>query len=221
MVRVHIVADEDIHIQRLTSALTQRGIECTLGRDTPDTTRRQAADLVLVELDGSPDCAGAQYLAERPAQQRLPPVIALISIDELDTFDPGVAIEDFVAEPWDATEVVHRVRRTLRRVHGIGRGESIQCGDLVIDLDNCEVTLSGRAIPLAFKEYELLKYLAGNRGRVFTREALLDAVWGYDYFGGDRTVDVHIRRLRSKIEDPTHTFIDTVRNIGYRFRKDA
>ena len=71
---------------------------------------------------------------------------------------------------------------------------------------------------LTFREYELLKFLAGNRGRVFTREALLNKVWGYDYYGGDRTVDVHIRRLRSKTEDSNHAFIETVRNIGYRFK---
>ena len=99
--------------------------------------------------------------------------------------------------------------------------ELIRCGDLVIDLAKCEVSLSGRLIPLTFKEYELLRFLASNRGRVFTREALLNKVWGYDYYGGDRTVDVHIRRLRSKIEDPTHTFIETVRNIGYKFRDEA
>ena len=73
-------------------------------------------------------------------------------------------------------------------------------------------------VELTFKEYELLKFLAGNKGRVCTRETLLDKVWGYDYYGGDRTVDVHVRRLRSKIEDSKHIFIDTVRNIGYRFR---
>jgi two-component system alkaline phosphatase synthesis response regulator PhoP len=97
----------------------------------------------------------------------------------------------------------------------------VRCGDLVIDLDNCEVTVAGRLITLTFKEYELLRFMAAIPGRVFTRDALLDEVWGHDYFGGDRTVDVHIRRLRSKIEDSTHTFIDTVRNIGYRFSKDT
>jgi two-component system alkaline phosphatase synthesis response regulator PhoP len=73
---------------------------------------------------------------------------------------------------------------------------------------------------LTFREYQLLKFLASNKGKVFTREALLNKVWGWDYYGGDRTVDVHIRRLRSKIEDPTHTFIETVRNIGYRLREN-
>jgi len=98
-------------------------------------------------------------------------------------------------------------------------GELIKCDGLVIDLAKCEVTMGCKVVELTFKEYELLKFLASNRGRVYTREALLDKVWGYDYYGGDRTVDVHIRRLRSKIEDSKHTFIETVRNIGYRFRK--
>ena len=78
-----------------------------------------------------------------------------------------------------------------------------------------------KVVELTFKEYELLKFLASNRGRVYTREALLNKVWGYDYYGGDRTVDVHVRRLRSKIEDSKRTFIETVRNIGYRFIKEV
>ena len=93
----------------------------------------------------------------------------------------------------------------------------IKCGDLVIDLAKYEATLSNKAVMLTFKEYELLKFLAGNPGRVFTREALLNRVWGYDYYGGDRTVDVHVRRLRSKIGGLGQDFIETVRNIGYRF----
>ena len=99
--------------------------------------------------------------------------------------------------------------------------ELIRRDDLVIDLARIEVSVAGRPIVLAFREYELLKFLASNPGRVFTRDVLLDRVWGYDYFGGDRTVDVHIRRLRSKIEDSGHVFIETVRNIGYRFKKNT
>ena len=90
---------------------------------------------------------------------------------------------------------------------------------MTIDLVTCEVTVDGRKADLTFKEYELLKLMARNRGRVFTREALLDKIWGYDYYGGDRTVDVHMRQLRSKMSDATHTYIETVRNIGYRFVK--
>jgi two-component system, OmpR family, alkaline phosphatase synthesis response regulator PhoP len=80
--------------------------------------------------------------------------------------------------------------------------------------------VAGRVIDLTFTEYELLKLLMSQKGSVFSREILLNKIWGYDYFGGDRTVDVHITRLRSKIEDANHTYIETVRNIGYRFKAD-
>jgi len=89
---------------------------------------------------------------------------------------------------------------------------------MVINLTNYEVTISGKIISLTFKEFELLKFMVRNQGRVFSRDDLLRKIWGYEYYGGDRTVDVHIRRLRSKIEDGNHSFIETVRNIGYRFR---
>ena len=83
--------------------------------------------------------------------------------------------------------------------------------------DWAKAFVGGRPMELTYKEYELLRFLATNRDKVFTREALLNRVWGYDFYGGARTVDVHIRRLRSKIEDGHHTFIETVRNVGYRF----
>ena len=81
------------------------------------------------------------------------------------------------------------------------------------------MTIRGDRVSLTFKEYELLKLLAENPGRVFSRYALLNQIWGYEYFGGTRTVDVHIRRLRSKIEDAEHNFIETIWNVGYRFRE--
>jgi DNA-binding response OmpR family regulator len=129
-------------------------------------------------------------------------------------------IDDFVIVPYQTDELILRIKRLLQKVKNIESGDLLKCDGLTIDLIKYEVTLENRVIELTFKEYELLLYLASNRGRVFTREALLNKVWGYDYFGGDRTVDVHIRRLRSKIEDPDHSFIETVRNIGYRFKKD-
>ena len=86
-----------------------------------------------------------------------------------------------------------------------------------IDLDSYEVTISGDKVILTYKEFQLLCLMANTPGRVYSREALLSSVWGYDYFGGTRTVDVHIRRLRSKIENKGSIFIDTIRNVGYRF----
>ena len=93
----------------------------------------------------------------------------------------------------------------------------LRCGDLEMDLANYTVQVGDRPVELTYKEYELLRVLATNPGRVLNRETLLNKVWGYDFYGGARTVDVHIRRLRFKIEDRHHSFIETVRNVGYRF----
>jgi DNA-binding response OmpR family regulator len=144
-------------------------------------------------------------------------LIALMSAEMLDRPNEYLGIDDFIIKPYDNRELVVRARRLLQR--NVKENEMLRCEDLVIDLANCEVRVGGRIVELTFKEYELLKFLAKDRGRVFSRETLLNKVWGYDYFGGDRTVDVHIRRLRSKIEVSGQIFIETVRNIGYRFKK--
>jgi DNA-binding response OmpR family regulator len=93
----------------------------------------------------------------------------------------------------------------------------IKVGELVVDQANYAVYIAGQPLELTFKEYELLRFLATHRGRVFTREALLNQVWGYDYYGGNRTVDVHIRRIRAKLGTPYEDLVETVRNVGYRF----
>jgi DNA-binding response OmpR family regulator len=145
------------------------------------------------------------------------PVIALVARERLDDIGGHYDVDDFFSSDGDVRELALRVKRLLHRAKTADGSELIMSGGLVIDLAKCEVSVGGRVVELTFKEYELLKCLASNKGRVYTRETLLNKVWGYDYYGGDRTVDVHIRRLRSKIEDAKHTFIETVRNIGYRF----
>ena len=127
--------------------------------------------------------------------------------------------DDFALWPASSAELLLRVRAILRRRANVDSEHILRCGDLLLDLANYKVTLDGRPVELTFKEYELLRFLASNRDKVFTREALLNRVWGYDYFGGARTVDVHIRRLRSKVEDRGHSFIETIRNVGYRFHE--
>jgi len=126
--------------------------------------------------------------------------------------------EDFLCEPYSPAELNIRVRRALRRLYSTDPDGTIRAGDLVIDLKGRRVVLRGEPVLLTFKEYELLKLLASNPGRVFSRETLLNRIWGHDYLGGDRTVDVHIRRLRAKIERYGERLIETVRGIGYRFR---
>jgi two-component system alkaline phosphatase synthesis response regulator PhoP len=152
-------------------------------------------------------------------KQKKMPVIALVVAEDLLRLDDYDEIDDFIIYPCDNTELLLRIKRLLRQTGEADDEEKIQRNGLTIDLVTCEVTVDGRKADLTYKEYELLKLMASSPGRVFTREALLDKIWGYDYYGGDRTVDVHMRRLRSKIEDANHTYIETVRNIGYRFTK--
>ena len=147
------------------------------------------------------------------------PILLMVDAADIQSAGSFTAWDDFVVLPATDGELEARVAR-LVSVSPIS-GNRILRGDLAIDIDSCEVSLGGRLIELTYKEYELLRFLAANPGRVHSRETLLDRVWGYDYYGGDRTVDVHVRRLRSKIEDANHTYIDTVRNMGYRFRKEG
>jgi DNA-binding response OmpR family regulator len=131
--------------------------------------------------------------------------------------DPASGIDDFIILPSSAHELLARVRLHLWKSHRVDAGDLILAGDVVIDQANYSVSINGKALSLTFKEYELLRFLVAHRGRVFTREALLNQVWGYDYYGGIRTVDVHIRRIRAKLGPEYEDMVETVRNVGYRF----
>ena len=148
--------------------------------------------------------------------------IALMPLKDMDLLITNFSRPsfDFCLPPHDVNEIF------LRLINAIGKSgqenrELIKIGPLIINQESYEVTLEGEKIDLTFKEYELLKYLAAKPGRVFSRESLLHSVWEYDYYGGTRTVDVHVRRLRSKINDIRYNFIETVWNVGYRFKVDS
>ncbi len=147
--------------------------------------------------------------------------IALTPRHRMPHLDPSLPMADFIVSPPDPDELVIRAQRALTAGSGDADDDShiIREGELQIDTSSYEVTIKGERVGLRFKEYELLKLLAENPGRVFSRDALLNQIWGYEYFGGTRTVDVHIRRLRSKIGDAEHHFIETIWNVGYRFRE--
>ncbi len=178
-------------------------------------------DMVILEVADSFPTPKSLNLITRLKKKTALPVLAIADNDNMDSLLTLNKIDDFIILPYQKDELILRIKRLLQKVKNIESSDILKCDGLTIDLVKYEVTLENRVIELTFKEYELLLYLASNKGRVFTREALLNKVWGFDYFGGDRTVDVHIRRLRSKIEDSEHTFIDTVRNIGYRFKKNS
>jgi two-component system, OmpR family, alkaline phosphatase synthesis response regulator PhoP len=185
-------------------------------QDLTEVIAKNSPDIILL------DSLGPELIVETAGEIRERadiPVIAVLKADTVNKVtDHLSAVDDFVVIPFEVKELDLRSRRLLRKQKV--DDERLDCGDLVIDLATCEVTISGNIVPLTFKEYELLKFLVSNQGRVFSRDVLLDKVWGYDYYGGDRTVDVHVRRLRSKIEDANHSFIETVRNIGYRFHTE-
>lgn len=173
-------------------------------------------DLLVVDLALLPSEAQVAFLQRCKSAQL--PVLAVVSKENRASIDPTLAVEDLIFHPFKDSELRTRVRRILWQTGNWDSGQLIRVGDLVIDQERYEVSVAGRKIILTFKEYQLLSLLATNPGRVYSRETLLSRVWEYDYFGGTRTVDVHIRRLRSKVEDANHLFIETVRNVGYRFR---
>jgi len=219
--RVFIIANESEQARKLRAELAQRGFDCLIVPHNDEEIEQiagQPLGVMLLDTNEATTGSEAWEQAQRIRQERQIPLIALVSREKLNGLDSS--IDDFVVKPWELNEVTVRIKRILRKKESIDSEDIIRCGDLVIDSTKCEVSLSGKPIMLTFKEYQLLKFLASNKGKVFTRESLLNKVWGWDYYGGDRTVDVHIRRLRSKIEDPIHTFIETVRNIGYRLREN-
>tara|TARA_B100000029_G_scaffold516824_1_gene635317 strand:- start:29460 stop:30158 length:699 start_codon:yes stop_codon:yes gene_type:complete len=144
-------------------------------------------------------------------------IIVLTVSEAIGNIDVTRGIDDFVCAPYNHNEVDLRIKNALWRRKRVKIEDMIVWGDLVINLENYEVSIRGKTIDLTLKEYELLKYLVMHRGRVFTRNDLLAAVWGYDYFIGTRTVDVHVRRLRMKIERHGVHIITTVRGVGYKF----
>jgi two-component system alkaline phosphatase synthesis response regulator PhoP len=174
-------------------------------------------DVIVLNMSGPDGDVLGRGLLRSTTVSRHVAVIAVVDEERAGRIDLSLGLQDFVLAPLRPDELLARVRHALWRHAGVDAENALRIGDLLIDLANYKVFVAGQLITLTYKEYELLRFLAQNHDRVFTREALLNRVWGYDYYGGARTVDVHIRRLRSKLEDNEHTFIETVRNVGYRF----
>ena len=185
----------------------------------PDSETASSWDAVLVEL-GTSDGNALSTVAERCQELHLP-LLCGLPTDRLAKYDISWGAADFFVVPPATGELTARIRQARQRDNlekeEVGKN-ILRIGDLRIDLDRYEVSNRGKRVLLTFKEYQLLCTLASSPGHVFTRDALLNQIWEYDYYGGTRTVDVHVRRLRSKIEDTGQTYIETVWNVGYRFR---
>lgn len=157
------------------------------------------------------------YSLKKEAALQEIPIVLLLDESEMKSADLPSGIQEILYRPLRLSEAVARIQFLFRRLNKVERKDQIQGGKLTIDVSRYEVRVGERKIDLTYTEFELLKFLCSNPGTVFTREVLLNKVWGYEYYGGTRTVDVHIRRLRSKIETKSQLFIETVRNIGYKF----
>jgi two-component system alkaline phosphatase synthesis response regulator PhoP len=207
--------------QPLAEELERAGFQveaCLLAAAAERLANGEPPYAVIVSLADEPDEAAVRDILRAEVLPAPTPAIALVRPHQVPRLDASLPVDDFASEQAPVDELVIRIRRASWRRAGADDAHLVRCGELVIDQQSYKVFVGGRPVDLTYKEYELLRFLAVNQDRVFTREALLSRVWGYDFYGGSRTVDVHIRRLRSKIEDRTHTFIETVRNVGYRFR---
>jgi len=182
-----------------------------------DAVANGSPDIVIIDarrgedsLDGAKDLiAGYDQVAEAPR-------LAVAESTSL-TGLQSKYLDDFILDPFEASELALRITRLLSRSQRLKGGKLLGSDGLIIDTESFEVTVDSRQLALTFKEFELLRFLAAHPGRVHTREALLNQVWGYEYFGGLRTVDVHVRRIRAKLGSKHESLIQTVHGVGYKF----
>jgi DNA-binding response OmpR family regulator len=223
MQRILVVSDDPQHMTLAAAAMRLDGrpvrTERTLEAGLLAVREWRPAMLVLDLGIGITSGGLAAVLRDPEVHERIG-VLLIASAEHLELVGAGVRVDDFVMPPLEAEEFRTRIARVLWTHTGADEGSLLRRRGLVIDLERYTVSVDGEVVDLTYKEYELLRFLATNAGKPFTREALLNRVWGYDYYGGSRTVDVHIRRIRAKIERH-EAYIDTVRNVGYRFIDDA
>ena len=219
MYKVFLLADRSNGALQLLEALSRLGMACQVGNDLPsDDGDGPTVSPQAVVLDmASVGAVRSNELVTQCKSQKFP-VLVVVPGDDLTSFDPSMNPDEFILGPVRDEELNARIKQAIYRVNGAAESKVLSMGDLVVDLDRYDVTVAGRRVSLTYKEFQLLALLASNPGRVYTREALLSQVWGYDYLGGTRTVDVHVRRLRSKVEAPGRSFVETIWNVGYRFK---
>ncbi len=220
--RILVVEDDQDIAELVAHHLTRAGFTCDLfatGPDGLDAVRRQLPDLVVLDLM-LPGLSGYEIcrIMRADSATAAVPVIMLTARAQEEDRVKGLELgaDDYVTKPFSPRELVARVRAVLRRTQPFGPERILRFGPLVIDLDRHEVTEDGRDVRLTAKEFLLLQYLIEHRGRVLSRDLLLSDVWGYQYTGGTRTVDVHIRRLREKLPAMIDHIV-TIKQFGYKF----
>ncbi len=223
MTRVLVVEDEESFSDALSFLLAKEGFEVELassGLQALAAYDRSGADLVLLDLM-LPGRSGLEVCRELRARGDVPVIMVTAKDSEIDkVVGLEIGADDYVTKPFSSRELLARVRAVLRR-HGRGEdaADTLEGGPVRIDVERHVVSVAGEQVPMPLKEFELLEVLLRSAGRVLTREQLINRVWGSDYYGDTKTLDVHVKRLRAKIEpDPSQPrHLVTIRGVGYRY----
>ena len=229
---VLVVEDEASFVEALQIGLSREGFRVEVAGDGVEALERFAQvkpDIVLLDVM-LPRVSGLDVCRQIRAQSSVPIIMVTAKSGEIDTVvGLEVGADDYVTKPYRIRELVARIRALLRRASGDTTGEversaatsTLRVGDVTLDPEAHRLTVRGQEVSVPLKEFEVLHLLLANAGRVLTREVLIDRVWGSDYVGDTKTLDVHIKRLRSKIEiDPSApTRIVTIRGLGYKYER--
>jgi two-component system response regulator RegX3 len=226
---VLVVDDEASYRDALSVALSAEGFAVETAADGVEALEKfERSRPALILLDVMlPRISGIDVCRQIRTTSKVPIIMVTAKGSEIDAVvGLEVGADDYVAKPFRLRELVARVRAAIRRGHtteapGIDREDVVEVGDVLVDVARHEVMVRGELVALPLKEFELLELLMLNAGRVLTRDVLIDRIWGPNYFGDTKTLDVHIKRLRAKIEDDpaTPTRIVTVRGVGYRYER--
>jgi two-component system response regulator RegX3 len=225
MTKILIVEDEKSFSEALSFLLKKEGFEVSVaenGREAIDIFHKEGADLVLLDLM-IPEVSGTEVCRIIRTTSQVPIIMVTAKDAEIDkVVGLELGADDYVTKPYSSRELLARIKAVLRRGSGndlpLDEGGILAVGPIRMNIDKHQVTVNSVSISLPLKEFELLEFLMRNSGRVLTRSQLIDRVWGGDYFGDTKTLDVHVKRLRAKIEeDPSNpVLLQTIRGLGYK-----
>ncbi|MCL2859919.1 MAG: response regulator transcription factor [Oscillospiraceae bacterium] len=216
-----LIVDDDIHIRELIHAILKTEkfdiVEAVDGEDALEKLDETKVDLCVIDIM-MPNMDGFELCENIREYYKDMPILMLTAkkniVDKVQGFNKGT--DDYLTKPFENEELVIRVKSLLRR-YNIEKGQIIQIGNVVIDKNTHQINVDGKDIDIPLKEFELLYKLANSKGKTISREKLIEDIWGYDFEGNERTLDVHINRLREKFQD--NLIITTIRGLGYRLEE--
>ncbi len=228
MARILVVEDEETLSEAISFLLSKEGFDVAVAASGPEAIEvfdKAGADLILLDLM-LPGLSGTEVCRQIRTKSSVPIIMLTAKDSEIDkVVGLELGADDYVTKPYSSRELIARIRAVLRRgeIQDAGGDEStLEVGPVRMDTDRHVITVNGEQVAIPLKEFELLEFLMRNAGRVLTRVQLIDRVWGSDYVGDTKTLDVHIKRLRAKIEkDPANPeHIQTVRGMGYKMERN-